>query len=769
LELDPAINMINRDHFRQYSYTSFPTHPTFAVHQVDVQDPSIITPLIHAALQLGDTFTPLVSKPDFSITVFSDYGSAPATAAILLPQLLITPTPNDQQRLVQRFLRSPDLTQLLQSHYISVTDKNMGLAVVSKQWAIKQCEKALYNTTNYELTHEIHTPEEAETARRDIIDRYTLALQAIDPEDPHHYDCLLPPPGTRIPLFYPVPKVHKPKPTPGRPICGAFNTITSPLSKALELVLAKIMYHWKVVAFNTGNFHCYPIVTNSDEAILNCNRELQRNPDQALQIHSYDFDSMYPNLNLDYIQEALKYAIETLGLDDNREDVVSIPRPAYPQNPFYNPTTLQPILPPFSDVQKDADGNILYLDLSLKHLPALVDLCIRHFSYLECDWIPGKVFRQIRGIAMGTNCAPPLANLTLLAAEWQWFRRTMVSIPAPPHPIFAPNSPDPNQPNQSNSNPTTQQLLQQFHPQNLSRYLDDLCVLAPRNFNLLPILSDIYGPTGLSLGPSTPSKQDFTVFLDLEMPPMQHEELHFGIYSKPGNAYTYPHFSSNIPTCIKRGFIIGEAKRFLRRNSEYLNAAIDFDRFCNILNARGYPTSFINNTISSYLLQPRELHNREPKQTPFKYSNLVLPTSLRTPPTGLPPKSLPLQTKNTTAKYYNILSYSPQLPRNLSTLLPDAKVLYYARPSLYRNLLSKKKALLPFYPSFNHPEPPPPKKPPPIPPTIIEFDLIEEDATPPSTPFYYYDSPIPVTPSDQFYTPPPSPSTLQTNPSSPYF
>jgi hypothetical protein len=756
--MDPAINMIHRDHFQLYSYPSFPSKPTFAIHMVDA-DPNIVTPLIKASLQLGDTFTPTSNKPDFSITIFSDHSSPANVAKTLLPQLQLTPPRNPQQILIHHFLRSPQLTSLYEHHYISITDKNMGLAVVSKDWAINQCHKALYNTTNYEPTHVINTPDEATACRQDIISRFTTALQAIDPENPHRYDCLLPPPDARIPLFYPVPKVHKPPPIPGRPICGAFQTITSFLSKSLETVLSRMLQHWKTVAYNTNNLHCFPVITNSDEAIMNSNRELHRNEDKNLIIHSFDFESMYPNLDLDYIGQAIRYAITTLGLDDPGH-TVELPIPKTPTNLFYNPTTLQPIKPPNSDYLTDKDGAICYYSLAFQHLPDLVDLCIRHFSYLECDWIPGQVFRQIRGIAMGTNCAPPLANLTLLCAEWQWFQRTMVTITPPLHHLFEhqpPLLPNPTPPH-------ILQLLQQFHPQNLSRYLDDLSFLTPRDYNPIPILSDIYEPTGLTLGPSKPSNQGFTVFLDLELPPMQCNQLHFGIYSKPGNAYTYPHFSSNIPTCIKRGFIIGEAKRFLRRNSEFVNALKDFDRFCNILNARGYPTSFINNTISSHLSVTRTEQTREPKYPPFKNTNLVLPDPLLLPPSGLPPKLVGPQQSG----YYTIFSYSPQLPRNLPQLLPGTKILYYARPSLYRNLLTKKKALIPFTPSFNHPTPPPPKNLP-IPPTLASLDTFNTDESPPTTPFYYYDSPQPQSPSDTFYTPPPSPSTLQTNPSSPYY
>jgi hypothetical protein len=150
---------------------------------------------------------------------------------------------------------------------------------------------------------------------------------------------------------------------------------------------------------------------------------------------------------------------------------------------------------------------------------------------------------------------------------------------------------------------------QTWNPGHFARFLDDLAVPHPRHFDPLPLLKEIYAPSGLTLSKSS-AIADGTraVFLDIQIPVLQVYSpelgppgLHFGLYGKPGNAYSYLHFDSYTSTSVRKGIVIGLAIRILRRNSEFLNARIDFFNASKLLNQRGYSNRFIASTLQQYL------------------------------------------------------------------------------------------------------------------------------------------------------------------------
>ena len=76
---------------------------------------------------------------------------------------------------------------------------------------------------------------------------------------------------------------------------------------------------------------------------------------------------------------------------------------------------------------------------------------------------------------------------------------------------------------------------------------------------------------------------------------------------KPTETFQYTHFSSCHPPGVKRGFIKGEALRLLRTNSSKTLFEEMIKNFKKQLQERGYPESFIQNTLSEVNFEDRKL------------------------------------------------------------------------------------------------------------------------------------------------------------------
>lgn len=661
--MDQAPHMFNKDpHISDYKYISLPLHHQPKIHFVDCE-PSLVPAVIQQGLLLGLKFIPKPYKKTILLTAYSHESieTLPEVLNTIQHQGNFHRDNNMAQKLYKYFTTHPSFQKIFQNHYISTTDKNMGIAIISKNWAIQQCQKQLGDTTSYQVFAEFTDQQSFEKILEEQLKSLEAALSELHPD----YTQLLTPNST-IPFFYPVPKVHKKKPYPGRPIAGAFNSITKNLSIALQQILSHILELIKNAnAFLNGCVY-FPVITNAEECLQTLNRHLRS--DKECKLHSFDFVSMYPNISLQYVFDALSEVVESFELDDKIMKV-AIPISAEPL--VWDQTQNQFLFPPTDHIP---------VKIFLKHLPQLTDICIRQFSFVQCRYIPNTIWKQIKGIAMGTNCAPPLANLILQRAEHQFFNSEIYKTT--PFPF-----------------------------KNFSRFLDDLLVPSPvrtKTEDLLPILKQMYAPTGLDLEPSDPSKDDKIIFLDLSLPQYQETKVHFGMYRKPGNAYEYHHFNSYSPLSIKKGVVIGEAKRIMRRNSEFANARLDFYKFCKILHeTRGYPIKFINNCIRQYLKT-----KKVPTPKPFIPSKIPVPQKLISKnydplwqyyinplPTPMKkPEELPKKARV-------IMTYTDQYtPAQLSKLCPKHQFVYRTHPTMGQHLQKQHLA------TFQHPAPTPPLK-----------------------------------------------------------
>ena len=150
--------------------------------------------------------------------------------------------------------------------------------------------------------------------------------------------------------------------------------------------------------------------------------------------------------------------------------------------------------------------------------------------------IGDKVFRQVIGIPMGTDCAPFLENLFLFSYEFQWMYEKL----------------------------KTRQfyLLNKF--KHCCRYIDDLFAIN-NNKTLLRLKHKIYPP---ELDITTDDENDHNVhYLDLDIL-IKNDKFSFCIYDKRDKfnfpIVNFPNLSGNIPTSHSYSVFLSQLVRYAR-------------------------------------------------------------------------------------------------------------------------------------------------------------------------------------------------------------
>lgn len=153
----------------------------------------------------------------------------------------------------------------------------------------------------------------------------------------------------------------------------------------------------------------------------------------------------------------------------------------------------------------------------------------------------GRLFQQVVGIPMGTNCAPLLADLFLFSYESE-FLQTLVK----------------------------NKKIKEARLFNFTfRYIDDVLSLNNPNFSdWVPL---IYPPE-LEIKETTDTASSAS-FLDLYLEFDLHSHLSTRIYDKRDDfnfeIINFPHLSSNIPTSPAYGIYISQLIRYSRACSSY--------------------------------------------------------------------------------------------------------------------------------------------------------------------------------------------------------
>ena len=372
------------------------------------------------------------------------------------------------------------------SFLVKITDKNLGLAVITKDWYQSQCRMHLQKTNNYRAyAHDVHILAEKLTTIR-----YTHFLHDVIHKFLNESD-------TKVPRFHIIPKVHK-KPWSSRPIVPSHSWITSRASQVVDYFLQKALkkVHW--------------VLQSTRDFIRKLRGAYPTKPLKGYTLVTGDVREMYTNIPIESALKICKIALRQIDLEGN----------------------------------------------SLEGIFALLEYTLTN-NFFEFE---GKVFWQHDGIAMGTSCAPSVANLYLAAYESQML-----------------------------NNAIAEGLI--FY----GRYIDDIFLIFKGSIEDTRGFLKTLEPPNLEILWEVSVKS--LPFLDVEVR-LQENLLQTTVYTKRLNRYMYVPFSSAHPLSVKRALVKGERSRFhsICSDSEDLQRV---ERHFRVnLYRRGYPQYLLQRWFS---------------------------------------------------------------------------------------------------------------------------------------------------------------------------
>jgi hypothetical protein len=203
--------------------------------------------------------------------------------------------------------------------------------------------------------------------------------------------------------FYTLPKVHK-NPVRARPITSAFDSLTSRASKAVSDELGEIYKILSIQAQTQGFTFALTICIKTEDVIKRTNTTIQACTDpQGLSFTTFDFDGMYNHLDATMTINAIKnLAIHfcNLSLDHPLQLAASRKKKS-----DFNPNTWNQL---YNLEEHDP------FSINISHLLLLLHVILEEYPFCICTFLPLKLFKQTKRIAMSTNCAPWVVNLLSL-------------------------------------------------------------------------------------------------------------------------------------------------------------------------------------------------------------------------------------------------------------------------------------------------------------------------------------------------------------------
>lgn len=329
-----------------------------------------------------------------------------------------------------------------------------------------------------------------------------------------------------MPQFHIIPKVHK-TPWTARPIVPSHSWVTTTCSEVIDHLCQPLLEH-------------FPWVVNSSKRVVNQIEKVRRIDSKPVWILTGDVTAFYTNI-------PPKDCSKIIGKLWRK----------FQSSSSISPATLQRM------TRFVMDNNFL--------------------NY------KGQSFHQMNGLAMGTSCAPVIANL--YAAWFEWKARV-----------------------------TYQDGVLMY-----VRYIDDiLCLFQGTQQEAQSFCGNLkLGPLDITWAPSIVRNE----FLDIEI--MAYEEIlprvvHTRLYRKPMNRHLYIPWSSAHPSHVKKGFVKAELIRFaiLCSRSEYFAEARR--EFYGNLRRRGYPAQTLNEWFKQVTYDDRPVlllfHKKEEGLAPLMLS-----------------------------------------------------------------------------------------------------------------------------------------------------
>lgn len=403
---------------------------------------------------------------------------------------------------VTTFINNPDII-------IKQADKNLGLTVLDKSWYINEGLTQLSNTQYYECTMEqldVNIVHELVNNLGHEATKLLGLMQGLSSSlfTKQHYKylehCIEV--NRNIPTFHLIPKIHK-TPMAGRPIVPSHSWLTTGFSVWLDTVLQKALPHRSyIIKDTTSLIHRLEGLTLPSKT--------------PIWFITGDVTSMYTNI----------------------------------------PTN-----------EKTFDMICTYIGEQLDLTSQDQSILIRVLSFIMMNnffTFNDKLYRQINGVAMGTSCAPALANIFMYITELAYFEDIIES--GLPSPVF------------------------------YGRYIDDIiCIYAGSKYHMDNFVADFdyYRSYSAELKINWIISATSAEFLDLVISQNKSGKIHLAPHQKLLNKYLYVPFCSYHPKDSKTGFIKAELIRYIRNSSSEHEFTIIAKRFFYRLRVRGYPPRYL--------------------------------------------------------------------------------------------------------------------------------------------------------------------------------
>ena len=314
----------------------------------------------------------------------------------------------------------------------------------------------------------------------------------------------------KLATLYWTAKMHK-DPTAERFIASSSKCVTKILSqllskclKAVQEQLSRECHRERVDSKQPWSK--YWIVGSSDEVIKKIQAVNRKR--KASSVGSFDFSTLYTKLKHESLKEKLKWAIEKAFASSGK-----------PKLAIYSTSA--------RFVEEEREGTVV---ITASELVELVEFLVDNLVIVYGD----RVYRQVVGIPMGTDCAPFLANLYLFVLEYEW----VTTLAA-----------------------TEEGREKLSELELICRYIDDLFTVNGESV-LAASLLELY--PGLVVKPEH-REQNRTHFLDL-MPVVNNGRIVLSTYDKrdafPFEVRSFPDLSGNVHVKKAHGLIRGQLKRF---------------------------------------------------------------------------------------------------------------------------------------------------------------------------------------------------------------
>ena len=391
------------------------------------------------------------------------------------------------------------IDELRRNKSITIREADKGSCIVLQNTSdyISEGYQHLADTTTYQELDHDRTEEVAHKANWALTHHQSLKTLSNNQEATLYTQ----PSGTRTQEMYFLRKVHK-TPHKVRPIVSCSSGPTERISGFLCRVLSPHLDNVK------------SLITNSQQ-VVQIIESLDLSQHSSITLVSLDVEALY----------------------------LSIPQAAAIE------MVLQRVLP--TSPPSSQSNN--YKNMIRNFLKVVI--CDNTFRFHQ------KFFNQVKGVAMGTKCAPPFANLFLACLE----EKALASWTGP-------------------------------NPLLWLRFLDDILMLWSGNQDQLQRFFTHLNQQMTHINFTMTQSQQFITFLDLEVYKghrfRRASTLDTKLYIKPTNPQTFLHYTSCHPASTFATIVKGELLRALRATSDVETFSITVSKLLERFLQRGYPREF---------------------------------------------------------------------------------------------------------------------------------------------------------------------------------